>query len=128
MSVRISAALDGEGNISFWQHDIWSPVHVQRPGMADELTCVASRLREPPAKLPPLREFPLPAGGGQRNAVPIYALPTTRVRYHLVRNPPLRSSALRALGAYANVFAIESATDELATLSGRDPFRSELRT
>ena len=126
MSVRICATLDAQGRINDWQHDTWSPVHVQRPGIAPALSCLAARLRDPALNLPPLREFPLPAGGGQRNAVPIYALPATRIEYHLVRTPPLRSSALRALGAYANVFAIESAMDELAALSGRDPLAFRL--
>jgi CO/xanthine dehydrogenase Mo-binding subunit len=40
---------------------------------------------------------------------------------HLVRDLPLRTSALRSLGAYANVFAIESFMDELAHESGADP-------
>ena len=34
---------------------------------------------------------------------------------------PLRTSSLRSLGAYANVFAIESFMDELAARSGRSP-------
>jgi CO/xanthine dehydrogenase Mo-binding subunit len=121
MSVRIRAALDAQGRIAHWQHDTWSPVHVQRPGLAPELSCLAARLCDPPHALPPLRDFPLPAGGGQRNAVPIYALPARHIGYHLVRQPPLRGSALRTLGAYANVFAIESAMDELAELAGQDP-------
>jgi nicotinate dehydrogenase subunit B len=34
---------------------------------------------------------------------------------------PLRTSALRALGAHLNVYAIESVVDELAELAGADP-------
>jgi nicotinate dehydrogenase subunit B len=34
---------------------------------------------------------------------------------------PLRVSALRTLGAYANVFAVESFMDELAAAAGQDP-------
>jgi len=34
---------------------------------------------------------------------------------------PVRTSALRSLGAYANVFAIESFMDELAAAAGIDP-------
>jgi CO/xanthine dehydrogenase Mo-binding subunit len=41
--------------------------------------------------------------------------------YHLVTEQPLRVSALRALGAYTNVFAIESFMDELADAAGADP-------
>ena len=33
----------------------------------------------------------------------------------------MRTSALRTLGAYANVFAIESFMDELAAAAGIDP-------
>ena len=40
---------------------------------------------------------------------------------------PLRVSALRGLGAYANVFAIESTMDELALMAGADPVEFRLR-
>lgn len=126
MSVRIAAALDARGRIVHWEHDGWSQSHVQRPGLAAGLNCLAASLREPPAPLPSPRDFPLPAGGGQRNAVPIYALPSRRIGYHLVKTPALRSSALRALGAFANVFAIESGIDELAALAGQDPLAFRL--
>lgn len=125
MSVKVRAELDALGRVAQWEHDTWSQTHVQRP-MFPQLSCLASRLREPPAPPPPLRDFPLPAGGGQRNAVPIYRVGTRRIRYHLVKAPVLRSSALRALGAFANVFAIESAMDELAVLASRDPLAFRL--
>lgn len=126
MSVRIEAGLDEQGRIVRWQQDTWSYSHVQRPGLSSALNCLAGQLREPPAPVPPVRDFPLPAGGGQRNAVPIYTLSSRRIAYHLVEQPVLRSSALRALGAYANVFAIESAMDELAALAGQDPLAFRL--
>ena len=40
---------------------------------------------------------------------------------------PLRVSALRALGAYMNVFSIESFMDELAQAAGADPVEFRLR-
>ena len=40
---------------------------------------------------------------------------------------PVRTSALRSLGAHANVFAIESFLDELATERGEDPVGFRLR-
>ncbi len=126
MSVHLSAGLDARGRIVRWQHDGWSHSHAQRPGVAPGLSCLAASLRDPPTLAPPLRDFPLPAGGGQRNAVPIYALPSRRIGYHLVKTPTLRSSALRALGAFANVFAIESCMDELAALAGQDPLAFRL--
>jgi CO/xanthine dehydrogenase Mo-binding subunit len=40
---------------------------------------------------------------------------------------PLRTSSLRSLGAYTNVFAIESFMDELAHAAGADPVAFRLR-
>ena len=42
-------------------------------------------------------------------------------------NSPLRVSALRGLGAYANVFAMESFVDEMAVAAGEDPVAFRLR-
>jgi CO/xanthine dehydrogenase Mo-binding subunit len=64
---------------------------------------------------------PQPAGGGDRNAIPLYDFPRQRVIHHFVQDMPIRVSALRTLGAYANVFALESFMDELAAAAGADP-------
>jgi nicotinate dehydrogenase subunit B len=45
----------------------------------------------------------------------------------LVKRMPVRVSALRALGATANVFAIESFMDELAAAAGADPVEFRLK-
>jgi CO/xanthine dehydrogenase Mo-binding subunit len=65
--------------------------------------------------------MPQPAGGGDRNAVPLYDFPRQRVVNHFIKDMPLRISALRTLGAYANVFAMESFMDELALAASSDP-------
>ena len=76
----------------------------------------------------PATDMPLPMGGGsQRNAVPYYDFPAMQVINHAVTTMPIRVSALRALGAYLNVFAIESFMDELALASGQDPVSFRLR-
>jgi nicotinate dehydrogenase subunit B len=41
--------------------------------------------------------------------------------HHFIPEMPIRVSALRTLGAYANVFAVESFMDELAALAKADP-------
>jgi CO/xanthine dehydrogenase Mo-binding subunit len=66
-------------------------------------------------------------GGSQRNAVPYYDFAGQSVVNHAVHTMPVRVSTLRALGAYINVFAIESFMDELATASGIDPVEFRLR-
>src|SRR5207245_2779996 len=53
--------------------------------------------------------------------------PRQRVINHLLPEMPVRVSALRTLGAYANVFAIESFMDELAAAAGADPVEFRLR-
>jgi CO/xanthine dehydrogenase Mo-binding subunit len=49
------------------------------------------------------------------------------VIYHFLPTMPVRVSALRALGAYLNVFAIESFMDELAGATGDDPVAFRLK-
>jgi CO/xanthine dehydrogenase Mo-binding subunit len=72
--------------------------------------------------------MPLAMGGGsQRNAVPCYEFQNARVVNHVVKAMPLRVSTLRALGAYLNVFAIESFMDELAQAADADPVEFRLR-
>src|SRR4029453_3913015 len=46
---------------------------------------------------------------------------------HFVTDMPLRVSSTRSLGAYANVFAIESTMDELANAAGAAPVEYRLR-
>ena len=127
MSIQIDAGISHAGKIVKWDFQIWSHTHVQRPGMAPGLRCLAGLHRDPAAPVLPCTDFALSAGGGgQRNAVPLYDLPNRKIDYHLITQPSLRSSALRALGAYANVFAIESCMDELARLADQDPIEFRL--
>lgn len=87
--------------------------------------------RRIPAEGCPLPEPKLvisPSGNsGNRNADPLYVLPNKRVLWHFLKEMPVRVSALRALGAYMNVFALESTMDELALLAGADPVEPRLR-
>ncbi|NIP69422.1 MAG: molybdopterin-dependent oxidoreductase, partial [Planctomycetales bacterium] len=65
--------------------------------------------------------------GIHRNADALYSFPRRRVVKHFLPQSPLRVSALRSLGAYANIFAIESFMDELAHASGADPVEYRVR-
>jgi nicotinate dehydrogenase subunit B len=125
MVAEVEAALDASGNIVDWRYDVWSPPHNARPGQAGNLLA-ATHLAQPFAP-PPARPIPQPEGGGDRNAIPYYVLPTARVVHHFQPSAPLRTSALRSLGAYCNVFAIESFMDELARAAGADPVAFRLR-
>jgi len=113
--------------VQCWQHDVWSNGHSHRPGPAGApllaATTVGDAVEGLPASDPPLQN----GGGSGRNAVPIYDLPGQLVRTHRLQTMPLRTSALRALGAHLNVYAIESVVDELADLAGLDPVEYRLR-
>jgi nicotinate dehydrogenase subunit B len=119
------ARLDGTGRIAAWHYEVWSAPHSTRPGGAGNLA--PARHLQAPFEAPVPRPIPQPAGGGDRNAIPYYRIENARVVDHFQPSAPLRVSALRALGAYHNVFAIESFMDELALAARVDPVQFRLR-
>ncbi len=128
MTTRISAGLDEKGKIVDWQYDVWSGTHSIRPAGAKRAgNLFAARQIARPLALPPVGNIPPPRGGGDRNAVPLYSFANQRITKHLIPDLPLRVSALRGLGAYMNVFAIESFMDEIAHAQGEDPIEFRIR-
>ncbi|HSC94658.1 MAG TPA: molybdopterin cofactor-binding domain-containing protein [Burkholderiales bacterium] len=127
MVVKLKGDLDAQGNIVGWTEDIWSNSHSTRPNGLGGINLLAAWHLAQPHKPSPPRNPPLPGGGSHRNAIPIYEFPNERVTNRLVKRMPVRVSALRALGATANVFAIESFMDELAAAAGADPVEFRLR-
>jgi CO/xanthine dehydrogenase Mo-binding subunit len=125
MTTRARAALDASGKITAWDYDVWSNTHSTRPGKAGNLG--PATLLAKPFTPPPPRGIPQPEGGGDRNAIPLYVLPSARVTHHFIPEMPLRVSALRGLGAYMNVFSIESFMDELALAANADTVEFRLR-
>ncbi|HXF81551.1 MAG TPA: molybdopterin cofactor-binding domain-containing protein [bacterium] len=142
MFVRISADVGSDGAILRWNHEVWGNGHRNRPGSAGAVGAGERRGGDPAAAVTnliagaeladPIRASvaappPTPSSGGGRNANPIYAIPSRRVVNHYVAHTPIRVSALRSLGAHANVFAIESFMDEIADHVGADPLDYRLR-
>ncbi len=116
---EVEASLDTSGRIVDWQYGVWSNTHNMRPGNAGRFAS-SWALAAPLQPSPPM-PIPQPEGGGDRNSIPLYDLPQARVVSHFIPDMPLRVSAMRGLGAYANVFSIESFMDELAQAAGADP-------
>lgn len=128
MLVELEADLDAAGAIVGWRHETWSNGHSTRPGRAKSPGLLGSwHLATPFERLIAINAPLAAGGGGERNSVPCYDLPAWEVIKHRVLEMPLRTSALRALGAFANVFAIESFLDELAALAQADPVHFRLR-
>jgi CO/xanthine dehydrogenase Mo-binding subunit len=120
MTMKAKATVSG-GRIVDWNYEVWSNTHSTRPSEQGGVNLLAAWDLANPKKPAPPHNIPQPAGGADRNAVPLYAFPRQRVVNHLIKEMPLRVSALRTLGAYANVFALESFMDELALAAGVDP-------
>ncbi len=127
MVMKLVGALDARGNLASWSHELWSHPHSTRPGQSKGSHTLAARHLEKQIGAEPVNDVPLPAGGSDRNAIPLYDIPNVKVVKHFMRESPLRTSALRTLGAYANVFALESFMDEMAAAAGADPVEFRLR-
>ena len=121
MLVTLHVDLDERGRPADWTTEIWSATHVQRPGGGSGYLLATEALANPPPEVKPTDPPVERGGGGTRNAIPLYDVPAHRILHHLVQRPPVRTSALRGLGALPNVYAVESMMDELASRAGEDP-------
>jgi nicotinate dehydrogenase subunit B len=125
--VEISADCANDGTVLSWCHQIWGSSHLSRPGTTTTNAFLAASHRAGGEPIGSGGEPPIELGGGaSRNAIPGYDFPAYRVVNHLLTEPPLRTSSLRSLGAFVNVFAAESFMDELASEASRDPLEFRL--
>jgi CO/xanthine dehydrogenase Mo-binding subunit len=125
MVMDVKASLDADGNIVAWDFTNWTDTHSTRPGGAG--ATLVGRHIATPFTPPPPQPGSQPSGFGDRNIVPLYKIPNLHLVYNFVPHQRVRVSALRGLGAYANVFAIESFMDELADAAGADPVAFRLK-
>jgi nicotinate dehydrogenase subunit B len=128
MAIEIEADLDARSEIVAWRHNIWGNGHTARPGRRDEPALLAAtELANPFPRTIATNPPQANGGGADRNSVPLYDFPAWRIECHRLTTMPVRTSALRTLGAQGNVFAIESFLDELAAERGEDPVDFRLR-
>ncbi len=126
MVIKTKAGVDKDGNILDWDLQLWSTPHGTRPG-SDAGNLLSAKYLEKPFPQP------VPANGGppnysaDRNAIAAYEFGGHNVTTRYITEMPLRVSSTRGLGAYANVFAIESFIDELARAANADPLEFRLR-
>ena len=125
MRVEVEAHLDAAGDLLSWRISARGNGHSGRPGRAEHPALLAAPMLPGGAPMPVSINPPLAGGGGlQRNLVPAYRVPHLDAAMERITEMPIRASALRGLGALANVWAIESVMDELA---GDDPLGYRLR-
>jgi nicotinate dehydrogenase subunit B len=127
MRTLATATLDDAGRIAEFHTEIVSYPHLRRPDFGGA-NLLAGYLRAGPAPEEIIIELPLAFGGGAgRNGEPYYDIPVRKVDVNLVESPPVRTSAMRSLGAHVNVCAIEAAMDRAAEAVGEDPVTFRLR-
>ncbi len=124
MAVQVDATLS-DGRITTLSAEAFSDTHRGRPrpgpNRAGPAKLLANRFHEyamDPYVAPPNMGT---HGGMHRNLDPIYDFPETRLVKNLVQGLPHRTSAMRCLGAVANIFALESLMDEAADSAGVEP-------
>jgi len=126
MVIQTKAGVDANGHVLDWDLQIWSTPHGTRPS-GEPGNLLSARYLEKPFTQP------LPINGGppnfaaDRNGIALYDFAGHQVRTHFITDMPLRVSSTRGLGAYGNVFAIESFMDELALAANMDPLTYRLR-
>ena len=117
MAVDLSATLTG-GKITAYGAEVFGDTHRGRPrpgpNRAGPARLLANRFRADP--IDPIQAQPNMGrhAGMHRNLDPVYKFDETRLTKNLVAGLPHRTSAMRCLGAAANIFALESFMDELA--------------
>jgi nicotinate dehydrogenase subunit B len=128
MAIEIEADLDLDNEIVGWRHAIWSNGHAARPGRASQPALLAGyELQNPFPVMISANPPQANGGGGDRNAIPLYDFPALTIQSHRLLTMPVRTSALRTLGAQGNVFAIESFLEEIAAERGEDSVAFRLR-
>ncbi|MGH6768054.1 MAG: molybdopterin cofactor-binding domain-containing protein [Xanthobacteraceae bacterium] len=122
MAMRARGAVH-EGRVVDWQYEVWSGPH----GLASDKPEGSFLFPSWYLGDPQPRALARNANNqGDRNATPLYEFPSQRVRRHFISELPLFTASLRTLGAYSNVFAVESFVDELAAAAGVDPLTFRL--
>jgi nicotinate dehydrogenase subunit B len=106
----VRAAVEDAGRIVAWDTQMWLPNQAQgaRALLAADSAGIA-------------QDHGQGAGAITQNGDPPYAVDAVRVLVHWTKEAPLQLSNLRAPGKIANVFAVESFTDELAAAARIDP-------
>ncbi len=126
MVIKTKAGVDADGNVLDWSFDLWSTAHGTRPG-GNPGNLLAGLMVDPPFEQPTPGDGGPPNYAAARNAIALYEFPGQTVTTHFVTDMPIRVSSTRSLGAYANVFALESFIDELARAANVDPLEYRLR-
>ncbi|MFT6073642.1 MAG: CO/xanthine dehydrogenase Mo-binding subunit [Yoonia sp.] len=120
MKAQMIARLDEDGRIVSYDALVTSPPHSTRPAGSEEPNLRAQQFLPHAMSMGPGNDAPQPQGGADRNAVPGYAIPAVRVVRKRPAYVPYRPSAMRGLGAFTNVIALEQLMESCAEAAVQD--------
>jgi CO/xanthine dehydrogenase Mo-binding subunit len=109
--LALEGTLGDDGRIAAWRTEMWIPKATASLPNVPLLGPEAAGLKQVRG---------LSTGLITQNGAPPYGVPNVEVVIHWLKDAPLRPSNLRAPGKVANIFAVESFTDELAHAAGKD--------
>ena len=116
--LQLRAAVDTDGQITAWETQAWLPIATANLPHVPFISLDAAGIPQTPGRS---------TGLIYQNIDPPYTVGSVNAVVHWLADAPLRTSAFRAPGKVANVFAVESFTDEIAALARHDAVEFRLQ-
>ena len=119
---KLTGVINDKGKIIYWSNEVFSDTYMTRPSNTELDNFISYNLVNNhfiKRKSTPKTNAHM---GIHRNLDPLYDFGETRLIKNLVHDLPLRTSALRTLGAFSNVVALECFINEIAKTKNIDPF------
>ena len=119
---KLTGVINNDGKIVYWSNEAFSDTYMTRPSNTELHNFISYNFINNnfiKHKSTPKTKAHM---GIHRNLDPLYDFGENRLVKNLVHNLPLRTSALRTLGAFSNVIALECFLNELAKTKNIDPF------
>ena len=119
---KLTGVINDKGKIIYWSNEVFSDTYMTRPSNTELDNFISYNLVNNHF----IKRKSIPKTnahmGIHRNLDPLYDFGETRLIKNLVHDLPLRTSALRTLGAFSNVVALECFINEIAKTKNIDPF------
>jgi len=109
--IDMRAAIGPDGQLIGWETELWVPMFISAKGTIPLVGFDAAGMKQRQGRWP---------GSVDENLDPPYTTPNVTVTVHRLKDSPLRTGHVRAPGKVANVFALESLSDEVAVSAGED--------
>ena len=120
MKTKMTARLDVNGRIVAYDALVTSPPHSTRPAGLNDLNLRAKQFISKSVPMAPGNDAQQPQGGADRNAVLGYAISAVQVVRLRPAYVPYRTVAMRGLGAFTTVIALEQLMESCGEAVGQN--------